>query len=328
VGVLLRVRPALFRAQSCTAQLVHSSQSCSCSRARVTRFRSTGCCRRTLVALPPNSDSHGPRDEQRDPLVTATGAPRSPFLRISGVAGRQPTGRSAARDRGCYLPREVFFGRLGFAGAFFTVWASDFGRFLPATPDSFPIDALPSAPYRASPALCPGSASAWPRFTPWPSTPTCWRPVGANRTVRAPIGLRAGAERAGGSVCAADVAEWRKCDREPPGAHLPSLACASRSILRTVPESRPRLWPRLAASVGSTSDSGLAGDLAHRGAAGACARPQLDADPLLLALRLNRPRTPSLYPVVWTRQREDDFRRPQFRAPAAPPLLFVARALS
>jgi hypothetical protein len=52
------------------------------------------------------------------------------------------------------LPREVFFGRLGFAGAFFTVWAADFERFLPATSDSFPIDVLPGAPYRASPALC------------------------------------------------------------------------------------------------------------------------------------------------------------------------------
>jgi hypothetical protein len=62
--------------------------------------------------------------------------------------------RSAGRDRGCYLPRDVFFGRLGFAGAFFTVWASDFGRFLPATSDSFPIRVLSSAPYRASFALC------------------------------------------------------------------------------------------------------------------------------------------------------------------------------
>jgi hypothetical protein len=33
----------------------------------------------------------------RDPLVTATGAPRSPFLWISGVAGREPAERSAAR---------------------------------------------------------------------------------------------------------------------------------------------------------------------------------------------------------------------------------------
>jgi hypothetical protein len=64
--------------------------------------------------------------------------------------------RVGSRDRGCYLPREVFFGRFGFAGAFFTVWASDFGRFLPATSDSFPIDVLPGAPYRASPALCRG----------------------------------------------------------------------------------------------------------------------------------------------------------------------------
>jgi hypothetical protein len=36
-----------------------------------------------------------------------------------------------------YLPREVFFGRFGFAGVFFSVWASDFGRFFPATSDSF-----------------------------------------------------------------------------------------------------------------------------------------------------------------------------------------------
>jgi hypothetical protein len=49
-----------------------------------------------------------------------------------------------------YLPREVFFGRLGVAGAFLTVWASDFGRFLLATSDSFPLDVsratLPSRP--------------------------------------------------------------------------------------------------------------------------------------------------------------------------------------
>lgn len=52
-------------------------------------------------------------------------------------------GEVGGRDRGCYLPREVFFGRLGFAGAFFTVWASDFGRFLPATSDSFPMGRAP-----------------------------------------------------------------------------------------------------------------------------------------------------------------------------------------
>jgi hypothetical protein len=31
------------------------------------------------------------------------------------------------------LPREVFLGRFGVAGVFFSVWASDFGRFFPAT---------------------------------------------------------------------------------------------------------------------------------------------------------------------------------------------------
>ena len=35
------------------------------------------------------------------------------------------------------MPREVFFGRLGFAGAFAPVCASDFGRFFPATSGSF-----------------------------------------------------------------------------------------------------------------------------------------------------------------------------------------------
>jgi hypothetical protein len=38
---------------------------------------------------------------------------------------------------GLYLPREVFFGRLVFAGAFVSVCASDFGRFFPAISGSF-----------------------------------------------------------------------------------------------------------------------------------------------------------------------------------------------
>src|SRR5438094_4301869 len=38
---------------------------------------------------------------------------------------------------GPYLPREIFFGRLVFAGDFLPVCASDFGRFFPATSGSF-----------------------------------------------------------------------------------------------------------------------------------------------------------------------------------------------
>jgi len=38
---------------------------------------------------------------------------------------------------GLYLPREVFFGRLVFAGAFVPVCPSDLGRFFPATSGSF-----------------------------------------------------------------------------------------------------------------------------------------------------------------------------------------------
>jgi hypothetical protein len=40
---------------------------------------------------------------------------------------------------GLYLPREVFFGRLVFAGAFLPVCATDFGRFFPATSGSFQL---------------------------------------------------------------------------------------------------------------------------------------------------------------------------------------------
>lgn len=146
------------------------------------------------------------------PQVTTTGAPQNRFLRISGVAGRQPAARPVACDRGCYLPREVFFGRLGFAGAFFTVWAEDFVRFLPATSDSFPIDVLPGAPYRGSPApvppgrLPPGHGLR--RGRPRRLAGDSWaQPPGTSADLAAG---RCGADW--DSVCAADVAEWRNCD--------------------------------------------------------------------------------------------------------------------
>jgi hypothetical protein len=47
-----------------------------------------------------------------------------------------------------------------------------------------------------------------------------------NRAVRALIGLRAGAERVGGSVCAADVAEWRNCDTQVRETRFPKLRVA------------------------------------------------------------------------------------------------------
>jgi hypothetical protein len=40
------------------------------------------------------------------------------------------------------LPREDFFGRFGFAGGFFAVCASDFGRFFSATPGSSRLSLL------------------------------------------------------------------------------------------------------------------------------------------------------------------------------------------
>jgi hypothetical protein len=53
------------------------------------------------------------------------------------MAAPQRRRRATVALYGLYLPREVFFGRLGFAGAFVPVCASDFGRFFPATSGSF-----------------------------------------------------------------------------------------------------------------------------------------------------------------------------------------------
>src|SRR5712691_11522660 len=57
----------------------------------------------------------------------------------SGLAAEHATApQSCGASMTClYLPREVFFGRLVFAGAFVPVCASDFGRFFPATSGSF-----------------------------------------------------------------------------------------------------------------------------------------------------------------------------------------------
>jgi hypothetical protein len=57
----------------------------------------------------------------------------------SGLAAEQATAPQSggASLTALYLPREVFFGRLVFAGAFVPVCASDFGRFFPATSGSF-----------------------------------------------------------------------------------------------------------------------------------------------------------------------------------------------
>jgi hypothetical protein len=52
-------------------------------------------------------------------------ATRRPDVKFRAIRGYAPAA--------VYLPREVFFGRLALAGAFFSVWASDFGRFFPAT---------------------------------------------------------------------------------------------------------------------------------------------------------------------------------------------------
>jgi len=68
-------------------------------------------------------------------LPTASCASWSIFsLAAEHATAPQSCGASVT---GLYLPREVFFGRLVFAGAFVPVCASDFGRFFPATSGSF-----------------------------------------------------------------------------------------------------------------------------------------------------------------------------------------------
>ena len=61
-------------------------------------------------------------------------ATRQAMVRLVEAGSADPAG--APRGRTDYLPRAVFFGRLGLVGVFF-VWACDFGRFFPATSSSF-----------------------------------------------------------------------------------------------------------------------------------------------------------------------------------------------
>ncbi len=78
-------------------------------------------------------------------LRRSTVAGPSPSNRVISDRGRFPNAhqdelpvgpRRYASDA-AYLPREVFFGRFVFAAAFLSVWASDLGRFFPATSGSF-----------------------------------------------------------------------------------------------------------------------------------------------------------------------------------------------
>jgi hypothetical protein len=84
--------------------------------------------------------------------------------------GSEAPSAGGPRPACCYLPREVFFGRLGFAGVFFTAWAGDFGRFLPATSDSFPVDMLVGAPYRGG-AACAAVLEPLEESQPGPCRP-------------------------------------------------------------------------------------------------------------------------------------------------------------
>ena len=77
-------------------------------------------------------------DCDRRPFLTTDKTPTIPA--DSGFVLAQVASRSAtsfhAQDH--YLPREVFFGRFGFAAVFLSVGESAFSRFFPATSSSFP----------------------------------------------------------------------------------------------------------------------------------------------------------------------------------------------
>src|ERR1019366_3297172 len=69
-----------------------------------------------------------PSSRVRRPTCTRTVSP----VRLASRTWSQPAGdEDRPVDRRRYLPREVFFGRFGGAGCFFSVWVSDFGRFFP-----------------------------------------------------------------------------------------------------------------------------------------------------------------------------------------------------
>ena len=78
----------------------------------------------------------GARSHLNETLPTASCA-RLEDLQVLAAEHATPPQRCRASVTGLYLPREVFFGRLVFAGAFVPVCASDFGRFFPATSGSF-----------------------------------------------------------------------------------------------------------------------------------------------------------------------------------------------
>jgi hypothetical protein len=70
------------------------------------------------------------------PLLTASCAVLEHLQVLAAKHATAPQ-RCRASVTVLYLPREVFFGRLDFAGVFVPVCASDFGRFFPATSGSF-----------------------------------------------------------------------------------------------------------------------------------------------------------------------------------------------
>jgi hypothetical protein len=78
----------------------------------------------------------GARSHLNETLPTASCA-RLEDLQVLAAEHATPPQRCRASVTGLYLPREVFFGRLVFAGALVPVCASDFGRFFPATSGSF-----------------------------------------------------------------------------------------------------------------------------------------------------------------------------------------------
>jgi len=140
-------------------------------------------------------------------------------------------------------------------------WASlaPFSRSGQATSNaSYPPRRTPSRltcsrthPTEVAAALCLGSASAWPGSTPWPSTPTCWRPLGRKRAVTALIGLRAGAEQVGvqsgpwtsrnGGSATVPLARALS-DKNTASVWAPYL-CSARPFGRSGPDNRSGICP-------------------------------------------------------------------------------------
>jgi hypothetical protein len=123
-----------------------------------------------------------PRQRLRRPADSRILAGPGAQVNGSSSASRGGNPRAAARRPLLLLAARSLLRSVGFAGVFFTAWASDFGRFLPATSDSFPVDVFQGHPTEVAPVGCAKQALGEGRSRPSRNRPVS---VALLRTLRA-----------------------------------------------------------------------------------------------------------------------------------------------